>query len=83
MTTIYHPKTKELSGTITEVENEVHPEDRFEAKVLGFEDWYPTREEAEAWIQQELQYEYSGQAAKDSAADAHYARQEQVACGNW
>lgn len=78
---IYHPKTKQLFGTITKIENKVHTEDMFEAKVLGFEDWYPTEEDAETWIKCELQYEYSGKAAKDNAADARYARQEQIACG--
>ncbi len=79
--TIQHPKTNQLVGTITEVDNKVHPEYKFEVKVLGFEDWYSTREAAVAWIQQELQYEYSGKAAKDAATDAAYARQEQIACG--
>ena len=79
--TIYHPETKELFGTITEITNDEWPEDKYETNVLGYQDWYADLDEARTMIKRELQDEYSGKAAKDQAADRAYARQEQLATG--
>jgi hypothetical protein len=82
-TKIYHPKTKELNGTIIELDEKTEYGDSFESNVLGYEDWHETFEEAKNSILSTLNYEYSGKAGIDRANDSRYAESESFACGNW
>lgn len=76
-TKIHHPKTNELFGIITETH------EGFWSEVGKHEDVWSTFNEAKDDILNELEYIYSGKATADDAADKRYARQEQIACGNY
>lgn len=82
-TIITHPKCKELSGKIIERDDPM-PCGQFEIETcMGYEDWFETFDEAKKDLEDDLQYEYSGKGARDRANDRAYARQEQIACGNY
>lgn len=80
---IYHPKTKKLSGTITELDQPTLQGDLFESIVFGMKDYHVTLQDAKEVILSELSYDYSGQRMKDIAADIRYERMESIACGNY
>ena len=80
-TTIYHPKTKELFGTIKELE--LTPQEKsldfgaFETvDAMGWEDWHETFEEAKAELERSLENMYNGSTQAGMAADRREAEQE-------
>lgn len=56
--------------------------DLFYYKIDGCEEWMENLKDIEEDAVRFLKYIWSGEAIRDQAADARYARQEQIACGN-
>ena len=74
---VYHPKTVELSATIT------IGEDGYCVITTGFRylsSEADTYEEAYSEAQRMLEEVYSGEYHREMAADARYSRQERYAC---
>lgn len=83
-TKIYHPKCKEIFGTIQEIENEMFPEDKFETTTFyGYKDWYSSFDEAKEYLQKDNEAEYNGSAQKHRASERAYEIQEKQALGNY
>lgn len=81
--TIYHPKTKELKGTITELDSPIAFGYKFETEVYGMKDWHVTFDEARTDVLNSLHKEFTGEAGRGRAEDIAYSQSESNACGNY
>ena len=83
---IFHPKTKELFGTIEKLEltceqkldgfGEYETNDSF-----GYIEWYTSLNEAKSELLKDLENHYSGKTLEGEAEDNAYAAAERFACG--
>jgi hypothetical protein len=84
--TIYHPKCKELSGTIEKLKltKEQLDEGFGEYEVIdsmGWEEWYDTYDEAKTELLESLENHFNGSTQKGIDDDNRYDRAEHFACG--
>jgi len=75
---IYHPNTKNLSGTVTELDAPTKFGDKFESNAFGQKDWHENFEEAENDVLNILHGFYTGETQQQIAEDLHIARQERA-----
>ena len=82
VTEIFHPKTKELKGTVTELSEPTQFGDKFESSVdyTGGMDWHETFEEAKEYVEKQLENVYIGGYGRTVSEDWHTERQERL-CG--
>lgn len=76
---IFHPKTKEVKGTIEEVTLIDDSVPTFETTdIENCKDWYNTLEEAKKGLRIDLEEIYNGSRGKQRAEDNQYAKSEQT-----
>ena len=83
---IYHPKTREISGTIEILDLKDPTYAGYESPFqvtdsFGYEDWFDTYEEALAQLNIDLENHYNGSTQDGIAEENRYAAQERFAMG--